>query len=106
MAQGPVHTFRTLVNSGELNDDAAQRFAVEKLQLLHTRLDGYNAAKPTLAGIGLFGWGREKITQSEIKGVYLYGGVGRGKSMLMDMFFYTANVDKKRRCIVSAGYFC
>ncbi len=97
MALGPVHTFRTLVNSGELNDDAAQRFAVEKLQLLHTRLDGYNAAKPTLAGFGLFGWGREKITQAEIKGLYLYGGVGRGKSMLMDMFFYTVNVEKKRR---------
>lgn len=97
MAQGPVHTFRTLVATGELNDDAAQRFAVEKLQLLHTRLDGYNAAKPTLAGFGLFGWGREKITQTEIKGLYLYGGVGRGKSMLMDMFFYTVHVEKKRR---------
>ncbi len=97
MAHGPVHTFRTLVNSGGLNDDAAQRFAVEKLQLLHTRLDGYNAAKPTLAGFGLFGWGREKITQAKIKGLYLYGGVGRGKSMLMDMFFYTVNVEKKRR---------
>ncbi|MCK4862095.1 MAG: cell division protein ZapE, partial [Rhodobacteraceae bacterium] len=97
MAHGPVHTFRTLVNSGELNDDAAQRFAVEKLQLLHSRLDGYNAAKPTLAGFGLFGWGRERITQAEIKGLYLYGGVGRGKSMLMDMFYYTANVEKKRR---------
>lgn len=97
MTQGPVHTFRTLVATGELDDDAAQRFAVEKLQLLHTQLDGYNAAKPTLAGFGLFGWGRERIMQAEIKGLYLYGGVGRGKSMLMDMFFYTANVDKKRR---------
>ena len=67
MVNGPVHTFRTLVASGELDDDSAQRFAVEKLQLLHTRLIGYNAAKPTLAGFGLFGWGREKITQSEIK---------------------------------------
>ena len=97
MAKGPVQTFRALVNNGELNDDAAQRFAVEKLQLLHTRLDGYNAAKPTLAVFGLFGWGRENIEQSEIKGMYLYGGVGRGKSMLMDMFFYTVNVEKKRR---------
>lgn len=97
MAIGPVHTFRTLVATGELEDDAAQRFAVEKLQLLHTRIENYNAAKPTLAGFGLFGWGREKITQTQIMGLYLYGGVGRGKSMLMDLFFYTANVEKKRR---------
>lgn len=68
-----------------------------KLQLLHTRLVGYNAAKPAFAGFGLFGWGRERITQSEVKGVYLYGGVGRGKSMLMDLFYYTAEVEKKRR---------
>lgn len=97
MAKGPVHTFRSLVATGELNDDSAQRFAVEKLQLLHSRLLGYNASKPAIAGFGFFGWGRERITQSEVKGLYLYGGVGRGKSMLMDLFYYTAEVEKKRR---------
>ena len=97
MAKGPVHTFRTLVATGELDDDTAQRFAIEKLQLLHTRIEGYNAAKPTRVAMGLFGWGRERITHKNIRGLYLYGGVGRGKSMLMDMFFYTANVEKKRR---------
>ncbi|MEO1918500.1 MAG: cell division protein ZapE [Paracoccaceae bacterium] len=97
MAKGPIHTFRELIASGEMTDDAAQRFAVEKLQLLHTQIEGYNAAKPTIVGLGLFGWGREKIKKEPIKGLYLYGGVGRGKSMLMDLFFYTANVEKKRR---------
>lgn len=97
MVKGPVQTFRTLVGNGELNDDAAQRMAVEKLQLLHTRLIDYDASKPKSVGLGLFGWGRENITEASIPGLYLYGGVGRGKSMLMDLFFYTAQVEKKRR---------
>ena len=33
----------------------------------------------------------------KIKGIYLYGGVGRGKSMLMDIFFQNLKFDKKRR---------
>ena len=33
----------------------------------------------------------------KIKGVYLYGGVGRGKSMIMDIFFQNVNFEKKRR---------
>ncbi len=97
MVNGPVHTFRTLVNAGELSDDIAQRMAVEKLQMLHVRLKGYDASKPKSVGLGLFGWGRENITEARIPGLYLYGGVGRGKSMLMDLFYYTAEVEKKRR---------
>ena len=33
----------------------------------------------------------------KIKGIYLFGGVGRGKSMLMDIFFQNLKFDKKRR---------
>ncbi|MEE9453278.1 MAG: cell division protein ZapE [Paracoccaceae bacterium] len=97
MPQGPLHNFRALVAKGALFDDAAQRLAVEKLQLLHTRLKGYNPAHPKHVGLGLFGWGRDSITQAAIPGLYLYGGVGRGKSMLMDMFFDSAPIAKKRR---------
>lgn len=97
MSEGPLHKFRAMVASGELRDDAAQRLAVEKLQLLHNRLIGYNPAKPKRVGLGLFGWGRETITQTEIPGLYLYGGVGRGKSMLMDLFFDAAPLANKRR---------
>lgn len=97
MPQGPLHKFRAMVAAGDLRDDAAQRHAVEKLQLLHARLQGYNPAKPRHVGLGIFGWGRENITQTPVPGLYLYGGVGRGKSMLMDLFFDSAPVAKKRR---------
>lgn len=97
MTEGPLSQFRSLVANGDLVDDAAQRLAVEKLQLLHERLKGYSAEKPKRVGLGLFGWGRETISQSKVPGLYMYGGVGRGKSMLMDLFFDSAPVQNKRR---------
>ena len=95
--QGPLFRYRALIAEGALRDDAAQRLAIEKLQLLHRRLEGYNPAKPSRFGFGVFGWGREHIQEIEIQGLYMYGGVGRGKSMLMDLFFDTAPVPRKRR---------
>lgn len=97
MTTGPMARYREKIASGALHDDAAQRLAVEKLQLLHTRLEGYDPARPRRVGLALFGWGREKVTASDIPGLYLFGGVGRGKSMLMDLFFEGAPVARKRR---------
>jgi cell division protein ZapE len=89
--------YRKRVSEGALDPDPAQRLAVEKLQLLHMRLADYNPARPKRVGLGRFGWGRERIEESAVPGLYLYGGVGRGKSMLMDLFFEGAPVTPKRR---------
>ena len=97
MTDGPMTRYRDLVATGRLRDDPGQRLAVEKLQLLHRRLEGYDPRRPRRVGLALFGWGRERITASDIPGLYLFGGVGRGKSMLMDLFFEGAPVEKKRR---------
>ncbi len=97
MTRSLVSTYRSRIASGTLRDDPAQHLAVEKLQLLTTRLEGYDPGRPKKVGLGLFGWGRDRIEASEIPGLYLYGGVGVGKSMLMDMFFDFAPVAKKRR---------
>jgi cell division protein ZapE len=89
--------YRRRVAAGELDADPAQRLAVEKLQILAMRLADYNPAKPKRVGLGLFGWGRDRLEEKVVPGLYLYGGVGRGKSMLMDLFFETAPVAPKRR---------
>ena len=89
--------YRRKVAEGALDADPAQRLAVEKLQLLAMRLADYNPARPKRVGLGRFGWGRDRIEEKMVPGLYLYGGVGRGKSMLMDLFFAAAPVEPKRR---------
>jgi cell division protein ZapE len=89
--------YRRRVAEGALDADPAQRLAVEKLQLLAMRLGDYNPEKPKRVGLGIFGWGRERLEEKPVPGLYLYGGVGRGKSMLMDLFFDAAPVERKRR---------
>lgn len=97
MTDGPVQVYRRRIADGELTADPEQRMAVEKLQLLFMRLKDYNPQKPKRVGLGLFGWGRDRLVDAPVPGLYLYGGVGRGKSMLMDLFFEAAPVALKRR---------
>jgi len=92
---GPLGLYRARLNSGELMPAVSQRLAVDKLQSLWRALAAY---KPNN---GEQGWrarlGLAPASDPPPLGLYLFGGVGRGKSMLMDMFFATAPVAKKRR---------
>jgi cell division protein ZapE len=80
-----------LVAAGELKSDAAQAAVVQRLAALEAAL-----ARP-MRQPGLFGrlFGKTDVTPP--KGLYIWGGVGRGKSMLMDLFFATSAVAPKRR---------
>ena len=90
--------YRALVEQGKIRPDPAQRAAVEKLQLLHMRLAGYDPSRGRQVALGWLGFGRKAAKQDKaLTGLYLYGGVGRGKSMLMDLFFEGAPVTPKRR---------
>jgi len=73
--------------AGEIRPDPAQAGALETL----LRLEADLAAAPA-GGLGAFF--RKPEAQ---RGVYLWGPVGRGKSMLMDLFYETAMAAKKRR---------
>ena len=60
--------YRRRVAEGALDADPAQRLAVEKLQLLAMRLADYNPAKPKRVGLGLFGWGRDRLEHKPVPG--------------------------------------
>ncbi|MEO1687043.1 MAG: cell division protein ZapE, partial [Pseudomonadota bacterium] len=96
-AATPLARYRALVREGALQSDPAQTAAIEQLQLLFERLKGYEPAQGKQVARGWFGWGREPARTAPLTGLYLYGGVGRGKSMLMDLFFDLAPVHPKRR---------
>jgi cell division protein ZapE len=98
MIDGPMPRYRQLVRSEAIHADPAQRAAVEKLQLLHMRLKDYDPAKGKQVALGWLGFGRKAAKADKaLTGLYLFGGVGRGKSMLMDLFFASAPVEPKRR---------
>jgi cell division protein ZapE len=81
--------YRDRLNAGLIRPDPAQAEAVEALARLEGEL---NAQGEPRFALPFF---REK--PEALRGVYLYGPVGRGKSMVMDLFFDTAPVERKRR---------
>jgi cell division protein ZapE len=86
---GPLSRYEALVRRGEISADPAQAEAARWLQSLHDELASYRPG-----GGGLLSFLRKA---PQPRGLYICGDVGRGKSMLMDLFFDTAPVAKKRR---------
>lgn len=91
MADGPLQAYRDLVHRGELVPDPAQELAAEKLQLLAMRL-----SEPAPPARGLLAPFLRKRRDGP-EGLYLFGRVGRGKTMLMDLFFASVAMRDKRR---------
>lgn len=87
---GLLFRYEALVASGELRPDAEQAVAAQQLDQLQRRLEAANART------GLLGKLLRKKTERQ-RGLYIWGGVGRGKSMLMDLFHETLGIDAKRR---------
>jgi cell division protein ZapE len=85
--------YAALLAEGALEPDAAQADLVERLDRLASELDGYRLPGRNGRLGRLFGARPAPIP----RGVYIYGEVGRGKTMLMDLFFAGAEVSRKRR---------
>jgi cell division protein ZapE len=94
-ALGPLALYRIRRRAGALQADPAQAIAAEKLESLHRALEYYEP------GSGGAGWrlrlGLSRRPGTPPQGLYLFGGVGRGKSMLMDLFHGAAPGPRKRR---------
>lgn len=88
---GLLARYDALIASGELRADPDQHAAAERLARLQDELE---APPPSP---GLFGKLFGGKPAAPPRGVYLWGGVGRGKSMLMDLFVDTLALPKKRR---------
>ena len=86
--------YAALLTEGAITPDFAQASAVEKLAALSERLSEKGRAKKSSSLGWLFG---SRSKQAPVKGLYIYGKVGRGKTMLMDLFFDTSGVARKRR---------
>jgi cell division protein ZapE len=93
---GPLAAYRALRQAGKLTADPAQALAAEKLQSLAYALAGYRPS-----GVDAARWkerlGLARRREHPPQGLYLFGAAGRGKSMLMDLFFAHASIAKKRR---------
>jgi cell division protein ZapE len=87
--------YAALVAEGEVERDPAQELIAAKLSRLEKRLEHHRLSRKSSA----LGWlfGKSDKQDGPIKGLYVYGEVGRGKTMLMDLFFASSTVRRKRR---------
>jgi len=87
---GTVHDeYQRRITAGELHDDPVQRAALASLERVRVAV----LTAPAAPRKGLF---RKTAPVVGPKGLYLWGGVGRGKSMLMDLLYETVEVPKQR----------
>src|SRR5882762_3201699 len=90
---GPAGLYRERVQAGLIHADPAQQRVVGRLQRLYEELGHY---RPQGGRRGWLSWlGLGERGEPQPHGIYLWGPVGRGKSMLMDLFFAAAPLEKK-----------
>jgi cell division protein ZapE len=97
MLSKPSDTFRSdyqdLISSGAIEPDPAQAEVAEALAALEQKLARYKPPRKN----GLLGRLFKDKNGGPPRGLYIHGEVGRGKTMLMDLFFQESTVEHKRR---------
>ena len=90
MPKTPLENYRALLAAGEISDDAAQARAAAALDKLAQDLSAFGGGRRGGVLERLFGSAKEVP-----RGLYIHGDVGRGKSMLMDLFFHSVEMPRK-----------
>jgi cell division protein ZapE len=85
-----IERYRALVAAGELRPDPDQQAAAARLNILQQELEAAPPRGSTL-------WKLLRKAPETPRGLYIWGGVGRGKSMLMDLFFESVRIPRKKR---------
>lgn len=103
----PIESYDKKVKDHQIQDDPYQRKIIQNLSILHGKLESYQPPNVTTPDVELlkpkigvakyfesfFGKKKEspiaEIPENDIKGIYLWGDVGCGKTMLMDLFYWT-----------------
>ncbi|OMQ23618.1 cell division protein ZapE [Serratia oryzae] len=101
-AQSPLSRYQQALDAGEYQADAVQRQAVTQLDQIYQALLQVPAQGATAGGLrGKFSrlWGKNSTTLNPrpVQGLYMWGGVGRGKTWLMDLFFHSLPGERKLR---------
>jgi cell division protein ZapE len=86
--------YAALVAASEVEPDAAQAAVVAKLSQLEARLAHHRLARKSSSLGWMFG---RREPEGPLKGLYIFGEVGRGKTMLMDLFYAASPVVRRRR---------
>lgn len=85
--------YQARVDAGDFEFDSAQALIAERLTALNERLSEHHLARKSSA----LGWLFGKKNAEPVRGLYIWGEVGRGKTMLMELFFLSSPVKKKKR---------
>lgn len=99
----PTMLYQQALDAGDYQPDAVQRQTVEALAAIQQALIERDQSTPVVENRGLRGrlqslWGKSVAKPQEpVQGLYMWGGVGRGKTWLMDLFFHSIPGERKLR---------
>jgi predicted ATPase len=98
-ASSPLAVLQEKIDNGELMHDDYQHIVTDSLQRLYENIQEYKPFVP-----GLFSRFFKKASKAP-KGLYIYGAVGGGKTMLMDLFYSCCEVHCFTLAIISSDIF-
>lgn len=88
---GPVYILNEKIRLKEYKEDTNQSIIAKQLQIVYDNIDAYKPQEKNLF-TKFF-----KQKQNVPKGLYIYGAVGGGKTMLMDLFYNSCKIERKSR---------